>query len=268
MDGFGVAGGVGIDLLVGGVGDVSVGVAGFGLKHTLEKREVMLSAPEAAASEVDVAYRRMERGIGVGEDVGQLFETEAVGVVEGAELVAIDVEDGPDGFFFLCMCWCVSVGDEQGDNNLAAGLGAAGDVAGELLDVGHDDATLLLPGGTANTLAEGDIGASDRTLECGKNKLVAGDTIEACPPESEGVVKEGCGIGEERYEVDRLGGELTYLLNEELVFFGFCRHRKNFVGRFLNVKNVTKIKSILLQKSNNLLVINKLYHKPEETPCV
>jgi len=232
VDGFGVAGGVGIYLLVGGVFDVSVGVAGFGLKHTLEKREVMLGAPEAAASEIYVADGRMEGGIGIGKDGGNLLEVETVGVVEGAELVAIDVEDGPDGFFFLCMCWCVSVGDEQRDDHLAAGLGTAGDMSGKLLYVGHDDAASLLPGGTANALAEGDIGASHRTLECGKNKLIAGDTIEACPRESEGVVKEGCGIGEERYEVDRLGGELTYLLNEELVFFGFCRHRKCWVGRF------------------------------------
>lgn len=238
MDGFGVTGGVGIYLLVGGVGDGAVGVASFGVKDTTKEGEVVLGAPEAAASEVDVAYRRMERGIGVGEDVGQLFETEAVGVVEGVELSAVDVEDGPDGFFFLCMCWCVSVGDEQRDDHLAAGLGAAGDVAGELLDVGHDDATLLLPGGTANTLAEGNIGASHRTLECGKNKLVAGDTIEACPPESEGVVKEGCGIGKERYEVDWISGELTYLLNEELVFFGFCRHRKCLVGRFFRMRKM------------------------------
>lgn len=238
MDGFGVAGGVGIYLLVGGVGDGAVGVAGFGVKDTTKEGEVVLGAPEAAASEVDVAYRRMERGIGVGEDVGQLFETEAVGVVEGVELSAVDVEDSPEGSVILRESGCVRVGQKQGDDNLAAGLGAAGDVAGELLDVGHDDATLLLPGGTANTLAEGDIGASHRTLECGKNKLVAGDTIEACPPESEGVVKEGCGIGKERYEVDWLSGELTYLLNEELVFFGFCRHRKCLVGRFFRMRKM------------------------------
>lgn len=230
MDGFGIAGGVGIYLLVGWVGDGAVGVAGFGVKDATKEGEVVLGAPEATTREVDVAYGRTERGIGVGEDVGQLFETEAVGVVEGVELSAVDVEDSPDGSLIVGALDCLSGICEDWDDNLAAGLGAAGDVAGELLDVGHDDAALLLPGGTANTLAEGDIGASHRTLECGKNKLVAGDTIEACPPESEGVVKEGCGIGEQGSEVDRVSGELGDLLDEKLVLLGFrrggvCIHR-------------------------------------------
>ena len=94
MDGLGEACGVGIDLLVGRVGDVAVGIASFGVENASEEREVMLGAPEAAASQVDVADGGMESGVGVGKDCGELFEIEPVGVVEGVETVAVDVEDG------------------------------------------------------------------------------------------------------------------------------------------------------------------------------
>ena len=230
MDGLGEACGVGIDLLVGWVGDGAVGVAGFGVKDATKEGEVVLGAPEAAASEVDVAYGRTERGIGVGEDVGQLFETEAVGVVEGVELSAVDVEDTPDGSLIVGALDCLSGICEDWDDNLAAGLGAAGDVARELLDIGDDDGAGFFPGGATDTLAVRDVGAGDRTLEGGENEFVAGDAVEARPPESEGEVKERGGIGEQGSEVDGVGGELGDLLDEKLVLLGFrgggvCIHR-------------------------------------------
>ena len=65
----------------------------------------MLGAPEATAGEIDVADGRIERRMGVGEDCSELFEVEAVGVVEGVEVLAVDVEDGPEG-----LRYCVIVG--------------------------------------------------------------------------------------------------------------------------------------------------------------
>ena len=230
MDGLGEACGVGIDLLVGGVGDISVGVACFGVEDAAEEGEVVLGAPEAAAGEVDVADGGMERGEGAGEDVGELLEVEAVGVVEGVEAVAVDVEDGPGAcvigglryFVIGGLRGCVSGrGEEEGDYYLAAGLGAAGDVAGELLDVGDDDGASLLPGGAADAFAEGDVGAGDGALEGGEDELGAGDAVEARPPEAEGVVEEGGGVGEEGGEIGGVGGELCDLLEEELVLTGF-----------------------------------------------
>ena len=97
VDGFGIASCVGIYLLVGGIGEGAVGIAGFGMQNARKEGKIVLGAPEAAAREVDVAHRRTERGVGLGEDVGQLFEIEAVGVVEGGETVAIDVENGAEG---------------------------------------------------------------------------------------------------------------------------------------------------------------------------
>ena len=87
-------------------------------------------------------------------------------------------------------------------------MGAAGDVAGELLDVGDDDGADFLPGGAADAFAVGDVGAGDWTLEGGKDEFGAGDAVEARPPEAESVVEEGGGVGEERGEVNGLGGEL------------------------------------------------------------
>ena len=230
VDGFGIASCVGIYLLVGGIGEGAVGIAGFGMQNARKEGKIVLGAPEAAASEVDVAYGRTERGIGVGEDVGQLFETEAVGVVEGVELSAVDVEDTPDGSLIVGALDCLSGICEDWDDNLAAGLGAAGDVARELLDIGDDDGAGFFPGGATDTLAVRDVGAGDRTLEGGENEFVAGDAVEARPPESEGKVKERGGIGEQGSEVDGVGGELGDLLDEKLVLLGFrrggvCIHR-------------------------------------------
>ena len=52
--GLGVAGGVGIDLLVGGVPGMSVSKAHFGLQYAPDLLEEMLAAPEAAASEINL----------------------------------------------------------------------------------------------------------------------------------------------------------------------------------------------------------------------
>ena len=53
-DGLGIAGEVGADVLIGGVGGVAVGIADLGVEDSLQLLEIMLSAPEAAAGQVDL----------------------------------------------------------------------------------------------------------------------------------------------------------------------------------------------------------------------
>lgn len=103
-------------------------------------------------------------------------------------------------------------------------------MARKQLDVGDDDGAGFFPCGAAHAFAVRDVGAGDRTLEGGENEFVAGDAVEARPPESEGEVKERGGIGEQGSEVDGVGGELGDLLDEKLVLLGFrgggiCIHR-------------------------------------------
>ena len=71
-------------------------------------------------------------------------------------------------------------------------------MAGKLLNIGDDDGATFLPGGAADAFAVGDVGAGDWTLEGGEDKFVAGDAVEARPPETESVVKESGGVCEER----------------------------------------------------------------------
>ena len=71
-------------------------------------------------------------------------------------------------------------------------------MAGELLDVGNYDGAGFLPGGAADAFTVGDVGAGNGTLEGGEDELVAGNAVEARPPEAERVVKESGGVCEER----------------------------------------------------------------------
>ena len=54
MDGLGIAGGVGVDLLVGGVGGVAIGKTHLGESYAVDLLEEMLGAPKAAGSKIKV----------------------------------------------------------------------------------------------------------------------------------------------------------------------------------------------------------------------
>ena len=89
------------------------------------------------------------------------FEVVAIGVVEGGELAAVNVEDGKDG----------ARGIEHGDDNLGTGKAAAGYMTGELLDIRDNDGVLLLPGGAANATAIADMHAGYGTLKGTEKEL-------------------------------------------------------------------------------------------------
>lgn len=113
--------------------------------------------------------------------MGEEFEVVAVGVVEGVEVLAVDVEDSDDFAVVL-----------DGDNDFGATGTTAGDMAWELVNIWDYDGLSLLPGGATDTFALAYAGASEWTLEGSEYELVVEDTIEACPPETEGLVEASC----------------------------------------------------------------------------
>ena len=152
-----------------------------------------------------------------------LLQPHAVRVVEGGQFVAVDVEDGGDG----------AVGAMDGDDDLAAGGAAAGDVSWESLDVGDDDGFVPGPCRPTNAFPERDVHAGDGTLEGAEDKLarfrvkpgmtIGGHAVETGPPETEGFVQDG---GDVRHLGDRValpfqqGGQLA----PDQVVLGFLRH--------------------------------------------
>ena len=103
--------------------------------------------------------------------------------VEGAKVLAVDVEDGDDVQIV-----------EYGYDNLAAALGGTGDVTREGIDVGHDDGFATCPSGATHSPALLDAGACQGTLEGTKDEFAIDDTLEACPPETKGLVEHACHI--------------------------------------------------------------------------
>ena len=114
------------------------------------------------------------------------FEAGAVDVVEVGEAVAVDVEDADDGAVL-----------KHRNDNLGAGEAAAGDVAGEGIDIGDDEGAGFGPCGAADTAAALDAGAGDGALEGTQVEPVGVvDEIEADPEEAKGVVQGGGGVGQ------------------------------------------------------------------------
>ena len=130
-----------------------------------------------------------------GQQSGDALQALLVVGVEGIEVARVDVEDGT---------YC-SVGSLDGHDDLRAGEGAAGDVAGEELDVRHTLGDAGLPRCAADTASIGDVHAGDRTLEGSEHqfgRLTAGgsdDAVEAGPEEAvaKGVVQGRRRIGHE-----------------------------------------------------------------------
>ena len=157
------------------------------------------------------------------DKLDDLLQPNPVFLVESGEAVAVDVEDSGDG----------SVGSMDGDNDLAAGGAAAGDVPGELLDVRDDDGLIPLPGGAADALPEGDVHAGDGALERAENELVPRHAVEAGPPESEGFVQDGGDVRHLRDDVRlplQQGGHLPF---QQAVFFGLfhCNFFVNYINK-------------------------------------
>ena len=96
-------------------------------------------------------------------------------------------------------------------------------MAGELLDIGHQQGAALLPGCSANAFAIGDVHTGNRTLERPEHQLVAHHTVEPRPPKVEGVVQHGSGIGHAGDGVLLALEEGLELLEEQAVFLGFLQ---------------------------------------------
>lgn len=141
------------------------------------------------------------------DGAGDFFEPAGVDVVKCGEVLAVDVKHADD----------IALGIVQGDDNLAAGEAAAGDVAGELLNVGDDDGAVLLPRCATHAAPVLDAVAGNGSLEWTEVQLVTLDEVEACPPPSHGLVQQGGSVGKLPYRVVLALDEALDLLDEELI---------------------------------------------------
>ena len=97
------------------------------------------------------------------EQVCDLFEIDAVGLVERVEFGTIDVEDS--SHFATCVV--------EGHDNLASGSRAACDVARELVNVWDNLRLIGLPGSATHAPSFPDTRASHRALERTEDQLAA-----------------------------------------------------------------------------------------------
>ena len=121
---------------------------------------------------------------------GHPLQILGVHLVERAEILAVDVEDGHDATF-----------PENGDDDLGPRGAVAGDVSRKLFDVGHDDGLPRRPGGPANAPSALDAGAGDGPLERAEDELglaaVCGfHFVEADPEEVERFLEDGGRVGQ------------------------------------------------------------------------
>src|SRR5580698_10310229 len=120
------------------------------------------------------------------DEVHDALEPDAVGLGEIVRLVAVDVEDQPGP----AVC-------DKGYDDLGLRERAAGDVAGERVNVGNDDGLAPARRRAAYALAEGDRHAGERTLERAERQHVGrGGAVEADPMEAERFLEDGSDIGE------------------------------------------------------------------------
>ena len=148
--------------------------------------------------------------IGSGEEnLHCAFEAAGVGFVEAGVAGAVEVEHAEQ---FSAV--------EQGDDDFGIRRAVAGDVAGEIVHVAHDDALALRGGGAADAFADLDAHAGDLALEGAEHEFVALEQVEAGPVEvGQGLHEEGGRVGEiadpVAFAVED-GGELTVERGVEL----------------------------------------------------
>src|ERR1043165_2909874 len=94
---------------------------------------------------------------------------------------------------------------EHGHDDLRLRIWIAGDVAGERVDVGHDDRLAPLRGRAADAAAELDLQAADGADVRADDEVVAADAVEAGPEKGLEAMREyGVDRGHERDVVERL----------------------------------------------------------------
>ena len=119
------------------------------------------------------------------EQIRNLFEIDAVGLVESVEFGTVDVEDS--SHFATCVV--------EGYDNLTSGCRAACDVAGELVNVGNNLRLIGLPGGATHATSFPNARACHRALERTEDEHIVQYTVESSPPETKSLVEHGGHVG-------------------------------------------------------------------------
>ena len=94
-----------------------------------------------------------------------------INVVEGVKFVAVNVEDGEQ----------LTIGGTAGHNDFGFAAGVAGNVAGELMDIGDDKCLVLSDTGPADTLRGSEFLTGQRALIGADEELIIKEAIEPDP---------------------------------------------------------------------------------------
>ena len=133
--------------------------------------------------------------------MGEVGEAGGVIGVEAGEVGAVEVEHTEH----------TGVADER-ENDFGLRGGVAGDVAGELVNVGDDDGLAALGGGAADATPESDADAGDFALKGAENEFAAAQEIKAGPVQTGKRLEKQSGkvrgVGEAIEFAGNDGGEL------------------------------------------------------------
>ena len=133
-----------------------------------------------------------------------------------------------DGLFARRGWRCERRAGHHGNNDLGAGETAAGNVAGEGLDVGNDHGAGLLPGSAAYSAAISDAKAGGRPLEGPQNKFLAfsdsiPNDIKPHPEKLHPFIDDGGGFGHARHRVGLIPQKRGKILIQTEILENPCR---------------------------------------------
>ena len=157
------------------------------------------------------------------KDFGDGLKPGLIFLVEGAELLAVDIDDGDH-----------LVATDDGNDNLGVGPRRTCDVAGELMYVGHDKRLRVGPCLTTDATALGNAVAGHRPLERAELQLAIADDIESHPKIiGQLLLEQGGDIGQRPYPIVNALDQTPHLFGKLAVsLFLVHSHLINASGAF------------------------------------
>lgn len=151
-----------------------------------------------------VSNKIKTRGHVLFKDFGNSLKAGLIVLVKGAELLAVDIDDG----YHL-------VATDNGNDNLGVGPRRTCDVTGELMYVGHDERLCVGPRLTTDAAALGNAVAGHRTLERAELQLAIADEVEPHPEViGQLLLEQGGDIGQRPYPIVNAVDQTPHLLGE------------------------------------------------------
>src|SRR6218665_3682838 len=119
-----------------------------------------------------------------------MFQVLLIGIVKLVQVLAVHIQDS--GYFLTF---------KQRNNDLRAGMAAAGYMSGKLIYIGYDQGLRLCPAGAAYPSSFPDTGTGYGALEGAEYQLISLYQVKAHPKPSELFLQGGCNISHIRNQV-------------------------------------------------------------------